>query len=97
VSLNGNRTALDTGTATVTLSYDNRSIVFDASTSATTTGGDITITNSNGVVLVLSVQDPTTGTLSGSVSINNIEIATVTETGDGLIKVNYNDGTFEIF
>jgi hypothetical protein len=97
VSLTGNRTALDTGTAMVTLSYGNRSIVFDASMSPTTTGGDITITNSDGVVLVLSVQDPTAGTLSGSVSINNIEIATVTETGDGLIKVNYNDGTFEIF
>ncbi len=97
VTLNGDRTALDTGAAIVTLTYDNRSIKFDGSKSPTTTGGDVTITNSNGVVLVLSVQDPTAGTLSGSVSINDIEIATVTETGDGLIKVNYNDGTFEIF
>lgn len=97
ISITGDRTALDTGTATVTLSYGNRSIVFDGSTSPTTTGGDMTITNSDGVVLVLSVQDPVSGTMTGTVTINNVEVATLVETGDGLVKVNYIDGTFEIF
>lgn len=104
VSITAAQTALDTGNANVTISYGTRSLSFAASAQPSTTNvgfdsgtANITITNQAGVVLVLSadVEGAAQGdTVSGSLTIDGVEIASLAETNLGL-KVTYIDGTFE--
>jgi len=94
VNITGSTTGFEQGTATVTLSFDNRMIRFSGSNN--TAGGDIgsfDITNQDGVVLTLDFDNE----VFSDLSINGRVIATVEELGSGAIKVSYIDGTFEIF
>ncbi len=98
--------ARDTGEVSLTISYGARSIVFDVSGNPVQGNPDfdegtasVTITNSDGVILVLSgtaVGSANGDDISGSLTIDGIEIATV-DTVNGITKVTYIDGTFEIF
>ena len=98
--------ARDTGEISLTISYGARSIVFDVSGNPVQGNPDfdegtasVTITNSDGVKLVLSgtaVGSANGDDVSGSLTIDGIEIATV-DTVNGITKVTYIDGTFEIF
>lgn len=95
ISITGSQAAFETGTAMVSISYGDRSIVFDAETDPNDgASAQITISNSDGVELVISGEE---GSETGTVTINNVVIASIYETENGLIRVDYEDGTFELF
>ncbi len=97
ISFTGDVTGLDEGTATMTIAYGSRQLVFSGSKDAT--NGEqvsLTITNQDGVTLTAG-NLVNLGTGTADITINGVTVATITELGNGSIKVEYNDGTFEIF
>lgn len=112
VNLAVSRTALDQATAELTLSHGNRSLVVNTTatiqaataesidefmglTLADITAG-ATVTSQDGAVMVITPSTENNGTIA-TLSVDNVTVGTVEETTDGLIKVSYEDGTFEIF
>jgi hypothetical protein len=96
VTITGNRTSFDTGDADLSMTFGNRSIKFSgtANTTAETFDSEITITNQDGVQLIIK-PDPELKT--GTIRYNGKVYGTILETQSGLIKINYIDGSFEVF
>jgi hypothetical protein len=96
VSITANATGFEKGNATVVISFDNRSLSFTANNeSASGAVGSLTITNQDGVALTVNGSE---GNDTADVTINGVTVASVTGLeGSGSIRVDYIDGTFEIF
>lgn len=101
ISITGSTTAFEAGNADMTVSYGTRSITFEVSNdTADGEVGEVTISNQDGVELILNfdnLEDLDETNDVRSVTINDKEIAIFEELDNGLTKVSYIDGTFETF
>lgn len=101
ISITGNATDYEQGNATVTISYDSRSLELTASNdTADGEKGSIVITNQDGVVLTFefdNLEDENENNDVQEITINNKIVATLEELDNGGTKVSYIDDTFEIF
>lgn len=99
-TLTVNRTGYDTptdthlGDASLIIAYGGESLTIEATKSTTASGTvAITFTNQDGATLEVSGSE---GTMQGNVKVGDHEVGEAKELGDnGLVKVSYNDGTFE--
>ena len=90
-----NRDQFRMADAILTIAYDGQSYslevdVIEQPDSAT---GVITLSNADGVELVLDVQAE--DDISGVARVGGKQVGTVSTTSDGLTLIRYNDGTFE--
>lgn len=96
VTLTGDRTDFQAGKVDIKLAYGTRSVTIAAAGQTdgekATLSSDITITNQDGVVLILA---PGSQANTGTISLNGIQYATVIETSSGEIKIEYIDNSFE--
>ncbi len=95
IDVTANATGFEQGDATIKISFDGRSLTFvaDNNTSAGAQGS-VTVTNQAGVSLSIS---GTEASETLSVKVDGVEIATVHDLPNGTTRVDYIDGTFEIF
>ncbi|MBO1926476.1 hypothetical protein J3998_02720 [Thiomicrorhabdus sp. 6S2-11] len=93
------RTGLNTGSSTLTLTHGDRSIVIDGSATVnndasieelfTNVNGDITVSNVDGVELIINQpEEDSAETVIGTITVEGEEVATV-ENIDGVIKITY--------
>ena len=96
VRITGDRTGLQAGNVTTTIAYDNRllEIATSGDALAGTLASAIVITNQDGARLDLDLSHTP---LSGTFSYNGVDYASLSETDSGYLKIEYIDGTFEIF
>ncbi len=102
INITADRTAFKAGTASTTVSYGTRQLAIAGSIASSdldvvSVSGTVTITNQDNIKLTISdtnVDDNVSPT--GTLSFNGVDYATVTDS-NGLLKVTYTDGTFEIF
>lgn len=92
INISGDRTAFDAGDASISIAYGTRQIVINGSFSDASSTGDVTITNQNGVTMTI---DGDFDAETGDVKLNGQSYATISQTGTGLTKITYSDGTFE--
>ncbi|MCF6337771.1 MAG: hypothetical protein L3J84_07430 [Gammaproteobacteria bacterium] len=95
VNISGDRTAFDTGTATVTIIYGVRKIVIAGAFSDEISTGSVTITNQDGVSMSIAGAD--FDALTGDIEYNGQVYGSIAELDNGLTKISYIDGTFETF
>jgi len=57
--------------------------------------GSVDVTNQDGVTMSLSNIDGNAST--GDITYNGTKYASIGDSSNGLTKISYNDGTFEIF
>ena len=92
VTISADRTAYQSGTATITIAYGSRQIVINGTFTDTTSTGSMAITNQDGVTMTLNGDlDAGTGTLS----YNGQTYGTIEQMSNGMTKITYTDGTFE--
>jgi hypothetical protein len=101
ISITANATDFEAGNADLTVSYGLRSLSFDISND-TLDGevGSVTITNQDGLELILNFdnfEDEDENNDVQEVTINDKKVADLEDIDNGLTKVSYIDGTFEIF
>jgi hypothetical protein len=97
----GDRTGFEAGKVALSIAYGARRLELSELnlTAAGVEGGTITITNQDGVKLNLvpKFSDGADAVFEdASVTYNGQSYATISELSNGLLKVSYNDGTFEI-
>ncbi|MGW8368138.1 MAG: hypothetical protein ACWGPN_05595 [Gammaproteobacteria bacterium] len=94
VNINIDRSSLEEATTTISISYGNRQIVI-----ANTLFGNahIEIVNQDGVVLDADVFEAESGLVEGSISFGDSVYGTIEELPNGLWRISYIDGSFEIF
>jgi hypothetical protein len=102
VNINADRTDFRTGNGSITISYGSRQIEITAAVNAeniisTDYSGSVTITNQDGVKVVLDSLVLSSDQLSGVLLYTGIQYGTIEITPTGFLKVSYVDGTFEIF
>jgi hypothetical protein len=95
LTITGSRTAFSDakrvmGDAVAILTYNGQSVKFAGSNTGTASG-TLTITNPNGVKLVLSGD---ASNLKGNISVNSSVVGTIERNGKGAL-IYYTDGTFE--
>jgi len=96
LTVTANRTAYGSsanpfaGDVVALLAFNGQSVKFQASNTGTT-AGTLTITNPDGVAMVLS---GTAGSATGTVSASGTQVGTISTSG-GIKTINYTDGTFE--
>ncbi len=97
ISLVSNSTALDQGNIDLTIAYGARRLVFKASNdTADGERGAIIITNQDGFVLEMDVDNPE-DLISGTITFNDKVVANVNETSNGRLRVAYVDGQVDLF
>ncbi|MDH4215790.1 MAG: hypothetical protein OEV23_02695 [Gallionella sp.] len=92
----GSTTVPIVGNAVAILSYSGQSVKFEVANTAvtpTTGTGTLTVTNPDGVKLVLNGTS-TSGAASGTVSVNSTQVGTISSS-NGMMQISYDDGTFE--
>lgn len=113
VNLSANRTGLKSGTAMLSLSHGDRSIVLQGDATLAegadeaANAGDYTaifselsgdITVTDINGTVMTIYPPEEGSnVLATVEVDGLVVAEITETENGLIKASYSDGTFELF
>ncbi len=95
INISGDRTAFETGTATVIIIYGVRKIIIAGAFSDVVSTGSVTITNQDGVVM--SIADADFNALTGDIEYNGQTYGSVDMLDNGLTKITYTDGTFETF
>ena len=93
VSITGDRTGFDDGTATVTIAYGTRRIELNATVADREATGNLVITNQDGVLLTV---EHNANNDTGTIKFNGQSYGTIEELSNGLVKITYSDGTFEI-
>jgi len=93
INISGDRTAFETGTATVTVIYGARQIIIAAALGGGLTTGTVTITNQDGVAMSIVVGD--FDALTGDIEYNGQMYGSIATLNNGLTKITYIDGTFE--
>ncbi len=96
INISADRTGLEAGDVTLTIVYSSRRLDIEASGDARagTITSEVVVTNQDGARLTLDLQQAGP---SGTLSYNGRVYANLERTAGGLIKINYIDGTFEIF
>ena len=101
ISVTGTRDEFEGGYGVITIAYGTRQIemAFDASGPTTTAPdgtatGTLTITNQDGIVMTIALDN---SQASNDLTFNGTVYATIVEMDNGLTKISYIDGTFEIF
>ena len=99
VSVTGDRTGFDDGTATITIAFGTRQIVIngtitDASTTDNTVTGNIVITNQDGVTMTIT-PNADNDYQTGTIEYNGTKYADIEKLSNGLVKITYINGTFE--
>ncbi|MDJ0806162.1 MAG: hypothetical protein QNJ78_04945 [Gammaproteobacteria bacterium] len=96
-----NRTDLDGGDAIITLTSDGSSITFniekldgDVATGVDPVVDTITVTNPDGVVMVITAATDT-DPISGGLTVDGTNVGIIEQTDLGLVLIRYEDGTFE--
>lgn len=90
------------GNVSITISHGGvttRLVLSEESTDDTVTY-TLTATNQDGAQLVLTGTAPTSdesnvSDFSGTISVGSTQVGSLSELGDGILKISYNDGTFE--
>jgi len=95
VNIDGNRTAFETGTATITIVYGVRQISIVSAFSDTSSAGSVTIINQDGVSM--SVAGADFNAFTGDIEYNGQTYGSIARLDNGLTKVTYTDGSFETF
>jgi len=95
VNISGDRTEFKAGTATITIAYGTRQIVINSTFTPMSSTGSVTITNQDGVTMNLEGGDFETG-MDSNIVYNGNTYATVEQMANGLTKITYIDGNFEI-
>lgn len=96
LTVTANRTAYGSsakpfaGDVVALLAFNGQSVKFQASNTGTT-AGTLTITNPDGVAMVLS---GTAGSTTGTVSASGTQVGTISASG-GITTITYTDGSFE--
>ncbi len=93
VNISGDRTAFETGTATVTIIYGVRKIVIAGAFSDEVSTGSVTITNQDGVSMSIAGAD--FNALTGDIEYNGQIYGSIDTLENGLTKITYTDGSFE--
>jgi len=93
VNISGSRTDVSAGNASVTIAYGARQLMVTSDFTDTTTSAEVvTITNQDGVKLVIPLD---IGASTGNITLNGVGYATVSQS-NGLMKITYNDGTLSL-
>ncbi len=99
VSVTGDRTGFDDGTAAISIAYGTRQIVIngtitDAGTADHTVTGNIVITNQDGVTMTIT-PNADDDYHTGTIEYNGTKYADIEKLSNGLVKITYINGTFE--
>ncbi|MFC1747477.1 hypothetical protein ACFL2V_01580 [Pseudomonadota bacterium] len=100
VSVTGDRTGFDDGTAAISIAFGTRQIVIngtitDLGTTDNTVTGNIVITNQDGVTMTITPNEDD-DYQTGMIEYNGTKYADVERLSSGLVKITYINGTFEI-
>ncbi len=93
INISGDRTAFETGTATVTIIYGVREIVIAGAFTDEVSTGSVTITNQDRVVM--NIADADFNALTGDLEYNGQIYGSIDTLDNGLTKITYTDGSFE--
>jgi len=98
VNINGSKADFATNNVTTTVSYGSRRIVVAGGLGISTDGvtlsaGQVGFFNQDGVMMIVNGD---LGTLEGDVTLNGVTYANISQVSNGLAKITYSDGTFEI-
>jgi hypothetical protein len=94
ITISADRTAYESGTGSITIAYGTRQIVINGSITDGSPMTSIAITNQDGVTMNITDIDNISG--PSHITYNGNTYATITELSNGLVKITYIDGTFEI-
>jgi hypothetical protein len=94
VTISADRTAYESGTGTITIDYGTRQIVLSGSIAAGSPTTSIAVTNQDGVTMNITDIGEDMG--PSHITYNGNTYATITTLSNGLPKITYIDGTFEI-
>ncbi|MCF6258436.1 MAG: hypothetical protein L3J98_11195 [Gammaproteobacteria bacterium] len=95
INISGDRTAFETGTATVTIVYGVREIVIAGAFTDEASTGSVTITNQDGVIM--NIVNADFNALTGDLEYNGQTYGSIDTLENGLTKITYTDGSFETF
>lgn len=101
VVASASRTALNGGTVAVTVTQSGQSFKLEtavADTEAAAVNGTLTLTTPDGAKLLLNLTEAESDgayVMSGTASVNGVQVGEVSETDNGLTLIRYNDGSFE--
>jgi hypothetical protein len=84
------RTGLSDGEAFTTLEFNDKTVVFYGNS----TDSESIVTDLGGVVAHIA-ENLETGLLEGYITVDNLEVATIEETENGMVIVRYADDSFE--
>jgi hypothetical protein len=93
ITISADRTAYQAGTGDITIAYGTRQIVVSGDFTDTTGTGTVTVTNQNGVTMIITSNDMANG--PGYIKYNGTTYATVEKLTNGMTKITYTDNTFE--
>lgn len=96
VKVSAARTGLDDGTFLLSLVYPGKKLVIEQKVVDGVAEGTLTARNQDGVVLSVTQTEVAEETVvSGSISLNGVEYATLATGDNGLMTITYTDDTFE--
>ncbi len=95
ININGDRTAFETGTTTVTIVYGVRKIVIAGAFTDEASTGSVTITNQDNVIM--NIVNADFNALTGDLEYNGQTYGSIDTLENGLTKITYTDGSFETF
>ncbi len=95
INITGDRTAFETGTATVEIIYGVRKIVIVGAFTDETSTGSVTITNQDSVIM--NIVEADFNALTGDLEYNGQIYGSIDTLENGLTKITYTDGSFETF
>jgi hypothetical protein len=95
VTISADRTAYESGTGSITIAYGTRQIVISGSVTDGVTTNSITITNQDNVTVTITNFD--NDMEPANITYNGNTYATIKELSNGVLKIEYIDGTFELF
>jgi len=95
INITGDRTAFETGTATVTIAYGVRIIVIAGAFTDEASTGSVTITNQDNVIM--NIVNADFNALTGDLEYNGQTYGSIDTLENGLTKITYTDGSFETF
>ncbi|NOX91290.1 MAG: hypothetical protein GXP18_02225 [Gammaproteobacteria bacterium] len=95
VNISGDRTAFETGAATITITYGVRQLIIVGAFTDNSSTGSMTIINQDGVAMSIVGGDFDAST--GDIEYNGQIYGSIDKLTNGLTKITYIDGTFESF
>jgi hypothetical protein len=91
ITLTGDRSGFDSGSASMAIAYGDRSLDMSVAATSGVVSGNVIITNQDGLILTLA---PNSAGTAGEISYNGEVYGAIFDTPMGL-KIVYSDGSFE--